>query len=562
MLAVADADPLLGQILGGRYVIEALIGEGGLGRVYRARHVQITRRYAVKVPFGDVAGDDRLRRRFAQEAEAAGRLEHPNLVHVLDVGETDAGLLYLVMDFVDGQSLARSIARGPMPAAAVARLIGQIAAGLGHAHDRGLVHRDLKPDNVLVVASDHGPVARIVDFGIAIFRDDDASRVTTQGIVMGTPHYMAPEQATGGKLDARTDLFALGVILYELLAGVLPFEGAAIDIARQHLAVTPPPIATRVPGLAVDPALEALAFWLMAKQPADRPPDAATVVEAVALIAHDPAGARRMLDARRSSGEPAPDGDRLTAPTSVAAFEALPTLREVSIARVRARSRGPLIGLLIAIAIAVVAIVVVATRSPTHRTQLAGAPAITSLDAGASGSGSGSGSGSFDSPLADARGSLRTVGTPERDSATDSGSDSGSGSGSASIRSSDPRPPPHAGASSDPSPRGKGGPHAGRTADADADPVPADAGTRPAAPDRDTPPPPPPPPVDAAGLKRRYAAVGERLNRALADGDARAPALRTRYGALPFLQALGDPAEAARVERELRAIDRVLATPP
>ena len=226
MLVVADADPLLGQILGGRYVIEALIGEGGLGRVYRARHVQITRRYAVKVPFGDVAGDDRLRRRFAQEAEAAGRLEHPNLVHVLDVGETDAGLLYLIMDFVDGQSLARSIARGPMAPAAVARLIGQIAAGLGHAHDRGLVHRDLKPDNVLIVASDHGPVARIVDFGIAIFRDDDASRVTTQGIVMGTPHYMAPEQATGGKLDARTDLFALGVILYELLAGVLPFEGA------------------------------------------------------------------------------------------------------------------------------------------------------------------------------------------------------------------------------------------------------------------------------------------------------------------------------------------------
>ena len=522
MLVVQDIDPLLGKTFGGRYMIETLIGEGGLGRVYRARHVKLSRRYAVKVPFGDVAGDDRLRHRFAQEAEAASRIEHANLVGVLDVGETEDGLLYLVMDFVDGDRLARLIAGGPMAPAQVADLVGQIAAGLGHAHDRGLVHRDLKPDNVLVVAGEHGPVARIVDFGIAIFRDDDTSRVTTQGIVMGTPHYMAPEQATGDKLDARTDLFALGVILYEMLAGVLPFEGAAIDIARQHLAAIPPAIADRVPGLESDPLLEALAFWMMAKRPAERPIDAMTVVELLRLMARDRDAARRQLGLPAASTPPsaaaALASGRMEPAASMgaASFESLPTLRDVSTARLRTSSRGPLVALITALAVIAIVIGVIASRRHVDEATATSRP----VAAGPT------------TPIVDDHGSPPVI-DPVLEPP---------GPGSSTSLA-----PPEAQVGGPPigsvagSQRAKPGAGERRPSRSDHRVVP------PAGPDRPgsaagsalpTPPPPPSAEVDAASLKRLYAAVGERINRAFGAADPRAAELRSRYAALPFLQAL------------------------
>jgi serine/threonine-protein kinase len=258
-------DPLIGKTFADRYQIESLIGEGGIGRVYKARHARMSRRYALKIPYGEVAYDPKVRARFANEAEAASRLSHPNVVGVIDFGETDTGLLYMAMDYAEGQSLAQLIGEsGPLERSWVIRFTKEIAEGLAHAHDRGLVHRDLKPDNIIIERDGDKP--RIVDFGLAIFREQEGGRMTTQGTVLGTPHYMAPEQATGQEIEPRTDLFSLGLCMYEMLAGVLPFEGTPIQVARRNLSSPVPLIAERVPGLEVDPGLEALCHHMLAKR--------------------------------------------------------------------------------------------------------------------------------------------------------------------------------------------------------------------------------------------------------------------------------------------------------
>ena len=298
LLSSADVDPLIGTVLAERYQIESLIGEGGIGRVYRARHVRMSRRYAIKIPFGELAYDSKVRTRFLQEAEATSRLQHPNVIGVVDVGETSAGLLYMAMDLAEGVSLAEVIFEGPLARERALRIVGQIADGLGHAHERGLVHRDLKPENIILEPDGAGGErARIVDFGIAILRDAEGNsgRLTTEGIVLGTPHYMSPEQACNQEIDHRTDLFSLGLILYEMLAGVLPFDGNPVEVARKNLGADPPRITQRVPGLVVDRHLQALAFWLMEKRPEARPQRAAEVVELVRLIETDPATASGRL---------------------------------------------------------------------------------------------------------------------------------------------------------------------------------------------------------------------------------------------------------------------------
>jgi serine/threonine-protein kinase len=277
-LTETRTDPLIGAVFAERYQIEAVIGEGGIGRVYRARHARMSRRYALKIPYGEVAYDPKVRARFANEAEAASRLSHPNVVGVVDFGETPTGLLYMAMDYAEGKSLAALIGEsGPLARDWVVRFTRQIAEGLAHAHDKGLVHRDLKPDNIIIERDGDRP--RIVDFGLAIFREQEGGRMTTQGTVLGTPHYMAPEQATGQDIDQRTDLFALGLIIYEMLAGVLPFDGTPVQVARKNLSSPVPLIGERVPGLAVDPGLEALCHHLLAKRADDRPASANAVIE-------------------------------------------------------------------------------------------------------------------------------------------------------------------------------------------------------------------------------------------------------------------------------------------
>ncbi len=319
-----DQDPLIGTVLAERYQIDDLIGEGGIGRVYRARHTRMSRRFAIKVPFGELGYDRKQRARFANEAEAASRLSHPNVIGIVDVGETQDGLFYMAMDLAEGKSLGDVVAGGPVPTPRALAILIQFADGLAHAHERGLVHRDLKPENVVLVDDGvGGEQVRIVDFGLAIVDASDGPRqhrLTTDGVVLGTPHYMAPEQATDEPLDFRTDLFAVGLILFEMLAGQHPFDGTPLEVARQNLSRELPPILTRS-GVLVDPLLEALVTWLTQKKPGKRPQATALVARvARALAAGDRQLAHELLPAHlRPTLEPSPSppaGSPATTPGS------------------------------------------------------------------------------------------------------------------------------------------------------------------------------------------------------------------------------------------------------
>jgi serine/threonine-protein kinase len=309
-------DPLTGSVFADRYVIEQIIGEGAMGRVYRARHRRMSRKFAIKVLFGDHATDPKMRERFGREAEAASRLSHANVISVMDFGETEEGLLYLAMEYVEGKELADIIdAEAPMAPDRIRRMVRQLCAGLDHAHGLGLVHRDFKAANVIVAGSGDAEVCKIVDFGIAVLQEaGGSSRLTTEGIVLGTPAYMSPEQATGQDVDARTDLFALGVLIYEMLSGVMPFEGPPVAVARQNLAVEPPRINQRVPGLKVDPELEALSRKLMAKRREQRPQSAAAVIETLDAMAVPVRGA-----AVPSAPVPASSSSPVSAPHAIGA---------------------------------------------------------------------------------------------------------------------------------------------------------------------------------------------------------------------------------------------------
>ena len=293
-LVLSDVDPLVGKALGDHYVIEELIGEGAMGRVYRAHHHRLTgRRFAVKVMLGDLAVDPEMRMRFAREAEATSRLDHPGVVGVHDFGRTPTGLLFIVMELVEGETLGRVLRRGPMAPERVVRLARQLCHGLAHAHARGIIHRDLKPDNILVVApGTAGERVRISDFGLAITRDDDA-RLTTSGVVC-TPAYAAPEQLYGKAVDARADLYALGSTMFEMLTGGIPvFAGDAQEVATRKLAGEMRSLSALAPN-APAPLIK-LVHKLLESEPAKRPPSATDVIARLDGTGHDPTVAAPVL---------------------------------------------------------------------------------------------------------------------------------------------------------------------------------------------------------------------------------------------------------------------------
>ncbi len=304
-------DHLIGQTLAERYLIEDKLGEGAMGTVYRARHIKVGRPFAVKVLHSTLLDDTKVAQRFEREAELAGRLSHANVVGVVDVGETPDGFRYMVMDFAEGEDLAGMLADAPFPRERIIRLTRQLLEGLYHAHEAGLIHRDFKPENVIIAKDDHGDdVPRIVDFGIAILREggDSSSaegRLTTNGLVLGTPHYMAPEQAVADPIDHRIDLFALGIVIYEMLCGKLPFDGTGAEVARANLLLDPPPIRQRVPYIDADPLLEAFSRRLMAKKRDHRPPTARDAREILDLIDKDPAKAAELLGVSLAARAPA-----------------------------------------------------------------------------------------------------------------------------------------------------------------------------------------------------------------------------------------------------------------
>ncbi len=269
-----EYDRLVGQTLDGRYFVEKKIGEGGMGVVFAARHAVIERPLAIKVLKREVMRDTATIRRFVQEAKAASRIGHPNIVDVTDFGTTPDGMTYSVMEYVDGATLGQTIrVSAPFNIQRVMRIGAQIARALGAAHDKGIVHRDLKPENVFLVDRD-GRVdfVKIVDFGIAkvapIEGQEAGPRLTRAGSVFGTPEYMAPEQAAGrSDTDGRVDIYALGVIMYEMLVGRVPHKGDTMvrTLAMQMLDPVEPPSKLR-PDLAIPPELEAVVLMTLAKK--------------------------------------------------------------------------------------------------------------------------------------------------------------------------------------------------------------------------------------------------------------------------------------------------------
>jgi eukaryotic-like serine/threonine-protein kinase len=264
-----------GRPLGGRYRMEAPLAAGGMGEVWAARDLLLDRAVAVKVLGGAFAGDGRAAERLRREARAAGRLEHPAIARVLDLGE-DGGRPYLVMELLEGESLAERIARtGPTEPAAAARVVAAVADALETAHRAGVVHRDVKPGNVFLT-SDGG--VKVLDFGIASAAGDTT---LTTGDLLGTAAYLAPERALGHRATAASDVYALGVVLYELLAGRRPFEaGSDIEQAMAHVNADPVPLALLAP--AAPAPLVAACEQAMAKDPSARPRSAAAFARLVA----------------------------------------------------------------------------------------------------------------------------------------------------------------------------------------------------------------------------------------------------------------------------------------
>ncbi|HTL34464.1 MAG TPA: serine/threonine-protein kinase [Kofleriaceae bacterium] len=277
-LALSASDPLIGMTIG-RYVIESKIGEGGMGRVYRAHRLDDpTQEVAVKVLLGDLAASSVMRQRFQREAESARHLSHPNIVGVLDFGHTEGGLPYLVMELVEGTNLALILQKGPMAGERVIRIARQLCDALDHAHSRGVIHRDFKPDNILVV--DEGPDERvkIADFGLALSQNDE-TRLTMTGVAC-TPAYAAPEQLRGDTIDARVDLYALGTTMFEMLTGgMLPFDSDLQGTIRMKLAGEAPNLTTIVPDM--QPALATLVSRLLAYDASRRPRSARSLIIAL-----------------------------------------------------------------------------------------------------------------------------------------------------------------------------------------------------------------------------------------------------------------------------------------
>ncbi|MFS8084985.1 MAG: protein kinase domain-containing protein [Acidobacteriota bacterium] len=320
-IADVPVDPLIGRVFEGKYRLDERLGGGGMGTVYRATHLLIDRQVAIKVLSQRFVGDETAQQRFRREARAAGRMQHPNAVMVNDFGATDDGYLYIVMELLEGLTLRDLLAReGPLDPARAVSIMLQASSAVGAAHDAKLIHRDLKPANIFIEQRPNMPaVVKVLDFGVAKFiveehEDDDFNTLTQVGAIIGTPRYMSPEQCSGlAELTPASDVYSLGIILYELLCGVVPFNAdSPLALALKHVSEAPRRLRELAPTTPEE--LERVAAHALAKNPADRPVDANEfrrelhgVAERLGLE-HADSTLTPTLDDLRSAGTESPSG--------------------------------------------------------------------------------------------------------------------------------------------------------------------------------------------------------------------------------------------------------------
>jgi serine/threonine-protein kinase len=298
------------------YRVERELGRGGMGVVYAGTQPVIGKRVAIKVLSAAASGDPSLGRRFVEEARAVNRIAHPNIIDIFAFGQLDDGRLYFVMEYLDGETLAQVLEHKALELPQVCRLLAQVADALDAAHTAGIVHRDLKPENLWVATPKHGePFIKVLDFGIAKLLADASERgITATGAVIGTPYYMAPEQCMGRSVDARADIYALGVILYLATTGRLPFTGSSLaEIVSQHVVRTPQ--APSELSAELPDTLGELVLACLEKDPAQRPQRARDVAQALRAIAQGsaaPSGifARSVAPASHAALEPAAELNR------------------------------------------------------------------------------------------------------------------------------------------------------------------------------------------------------------------------------------------------------------
>jgi serine/threonine-protein kinase len=318
-------DAIVGASLAGRYQVTRKIGEGGMGAVYEARHVKIGKRVAIKVLLPKYQEKADVVARLLQEARLASSIGHEHIIDITDFGETDDARTFVVMEFLDGESLAQLLTRdGPLPPQRAVAIVKQVAGALGAAHGKGIVHRDVKPENIFITRRGDRDFVKVVDFGISKamrLADPDAPmegnpsaspRLTQTGMVLGTPLYMSPEQARGeDELDHRIDVYALGVILYETLTGEVPFRGTNyLSIISQVLSQEPRRPSEVRPDLGISPALEAVVLKAMAKDRAARYQDMAALASDLARIE---SGDERVT----AESHPSPRGRRRAVPAAI-----------------------------------------------------------------------------------------------------------------------------------------------------------------------------------------------------------------------------------------------------
>jgi serine/threonine-protein kinase len=271
----APTSDLVGQVVAERYHVVKKLGEGGMGQVYLAEHVKMGRRSAIKVMNPSLTHDPDAVARFNREAANASRITHPNVCAVYDFGETPDGLIYLAMEFIEGEPLTDLIERvGALPVGRAVKIFQQTADALQAAHDLGIVHRDLKPDNTMLAKGRGGSdIVKVVDFGIAkaVGGDEAGQKVTKTGLVVGTPEFMSPEQLSGDKLDGRSDLYSLALVLYRMLTGRLPFEATSVqETMIKRLTDEPTKLAVARPDLAFPPQLQPVLDRALARTPGER----------------------------------------------------------------------------------------------------------------------------------------------------------------------------------------------------------------------------------------------------------------------------------------------------